>query len=140
MSMAHSLIGFPKQWSGYQSGRGVFWHPAGSVFNGAGITDKNIPFTYHSDWGSTGRWSVEVHTKEASYSLAPLEKLFRRTSFKEPWQEVPLHVFNETVKVGIVEEVAAMLNPELRKNIPVFSLEDTIQLTKFGEEVFGYSS
>lgn len=139
-SMAHGLIGLPEHSTSLQSGNAFSWHPAGNIFVGSGVSKQGIPFSYHADWTSKGRWSVEFHTRQASYLLCPLEKLFRKTSFKEPWQEIPLHVFNETVKVGIVEEVAAVLYPALRKDIPVFSLKETIRLTKFGEKVFGYPS
>lgn len=137
-SMAHGLIGMPKRWKGFQSGDSLSWHPTGSIFVGSGVSKKGIPFAYHADWGSTGRWSVELHTRKASYLLCPLEKLFRRTSFKEPWQEIPVHPFDEKIKAGIVEEVAAFLRPELRPLIPLFSLEEAYTLTQFGEQVFGY--
>ena len=68
MSMAHALIGLPQSWTGHQCGA-LPWHPAGSVFVGSGISKLGIPFSYHADWGSTGRWSVEVHTAVSSYRL-----------------------------------------------------------------------
>lgn len=139
-SMAHGLIGLPREWTGYQSGQAISWHPSGSVFVGSGISEKGIPFSYHADWTSKGRWSVEVHSQKASYLLCPLEKLFRRTFFKEPWTEVPIHALSEKVKVGIVEEVAAMLKPELRSKISLYSLEETLKLTQFGERIFGYAT
>lgn len=137
-SLAHGLIGLPKAAEVFQGGGDIAWHPAGSIFVGSGISEKGIPFSYHADWTSTGRWSVEFHTRKASYLLCPLEKLYRRTSFKEPWQEVPVDVFSDRVKSGIVEEVAAMLEPEWRSKISLYSLEDTLKLTQFGEKVFGY--
>ena len=42
---------------------------------GCGKTTQDIPFTYHSDWNSAGRWSIEVFTNEGKYVLCPLEKL-----------------------------------------------------------------
>jgi len=139
-SMAHGLIGLPKSWTNFQEGNAYTWHPTGSIFVGSGISQQNIPFAYHADWTSTGRWSVEFHTRRASYLLCPLEKLFRRTSFKEAWIEVPLHTYSDKIKVGIVEEVAAMLSPQIKSLVSLYSLEDTYLLTQFGEEVFGYAS
>jgi len=137
MSMAHGLIGLPSSWSGHRSGS-LPWHPAGSVFVGFGVSDRGIPFTYHADWGSTGRWSVEVHTRVSSYRLCPLEKAFRRVTATGGWDEVPVSVFAPHVKAGIVEQVAAMLNPELKTSVPLVSLRDAAALTRYGEGVFGY--
>ena len=39
------------------------WHPSGAIYAGAGITDKRALFSYHANWNSAGRWSVEVMTK-----------------------------------------------------------------------------
>lgn len=140
MSMAHALIGMPKHWNAHRGGRAVAWHPAGSVFVGSGISEQGIPFAYHADWGSTGRWSVEAHTKAASYRLCPLEQLLVRRSFKEDWQEVTISAFAAEVKVGFVEQVASMLKEEIASKIPLLTLEQACRLTEFGEEVFGYEN
>lgn len=138
ISMAHRLIGLPKEWQCHREGNAVSWHPTGSVFVGSGISQKNIPFTYHADWGSTGRWSVEIHTKVSSYRLSPLEKLYRRMSFNGEWKEIAISIFAPDVKMGFAEQVAAMLEPELRKKIPLVSLSEACQLTRFAEDIFGY--
>jgi len=140
MSMAHALIGMPKLWDSHRAGSAVSWHPAGSVFVGSGISEKGIPFAYHADWGSTGRWSVEVHTKKASYRLCPLEQLFVRYSFKEDWKEIPVTAFAPDVKVGFTEQVASMLKEEINREIPLISLEEACVLAQFGENVFGYEN
>lgn len=140
VSMAHGLIGLPKEWKGFQEGQEIPWHPNGSIFVGSGISERGTPFVYHADWTSTGRWSVEVHTKKASYLFCPLEKLLRRVSFKEPWVEVPIYTFDKRIKIGIVEEVAAMLKPTLRESVSLYSLQDVVKLTEFGERIFGYAA
>lgn len=139
MSMAHSLIGLPKEWKSYQKGSSVNWHPAGNLFIGSGISEKNIPFSYHADWGSKGRWLVEVHTKEAAYRFCSLEKLFRKTDPLGDFEEIPLTSFSQEIKVGFVEQLAAVFSEKVRKEIPLMTLQDTIALTQFGEEVFAYS-
>ena len=141
MSMAHGLIGLPHTWKSFQTGSGsISWHPSGSVFVGAGLSEHGIPFVYHGDWGSTGRWSVEVHTAVASYRLCPLEKAYQRTSPMGEWVELPLTTFAPEVKVGVVEEVAAMLQPAIRQLVPLVSLTEAERLARYGEEVFGYTS
>lgn len=137
MSMAHGLIGWPTEWSGHRSGA-LPWHPAGAVFVGSGVSQRGIPFGYHADWGSTGRWSVEVHTHQASYRLCPLEKVFRKPSVAEDWEEVPAAAFAPSVKAGIAEQVAGALNHDLQQIVPLISVADAALLTKYGEGVFGY--
>lgn len=51
------------------------WHPSGAVFTGSGVTDRDIPFSYHADWGAPGRWSVEIMTSRRRYIFRPMEKL-----------------------------------------------------------------
>jgi hypothetical protein len=137
ISMAHGLIGWPATWSGHRSGA-IPWHPSGAIFVGSGISDRGIPFAYHADWGSKGRWSVEVHTRVASYRLCPLEKVFRRISPTSDWEEVPITSFAPDVKAGFVEQVASMLDSRIRKSIPLFSLGVAAALTRYGKDMFGY--
>lgn len=137
IGMAHGLIGLPKEWSGFRQGT-LSWHPAGSVFVGSGISKRGIPFSYHADWGSTGRWSVEIHTPVSSYRLCPLEKLAYRVEAKADWEEIPIQVFAPQVKPGFTEQVAAMLQPKIRVGVPLVDLSRAAALAKFGEELFGY--
>ncbi len=138
MSMAHGLIGLPATWSGHRSGA-LPWHPSGSVFVGSGISERGIPFAYHADWGSTGRWSVEVHTAASSYRLCPLEKVLRRMSPTSDWEEIPVAVFAPEAKAGFVEQLAAMLNQDIRQLVSLVSLREAVALTRYAEDVFGYA-
>lgn len=139
MSLAHCLIGLPRQWSSYKKGA-LDWHPSGSIFVGSGISQKGVPFSFHADWGSTGRWSVEAHTAASSYRLCPLEELFRKISWNGDWEKVALTTFAPEIKTGIAEETAAMLDESIARQIPLPSLQETILLTRFGEDIFGYSA
>jgi hypothetical protein len=106
---------------------------------GSGVSERRVPFAYHADWGSTGRWSVELHTPAASYRLCPLERVFRRQTPLAEWMEVPLTVFAPQVKAGIAEQVAAALHGELRAVLPLVSLREAAALTRYAEELFGYA-
>ena len=139
ISMAHGLIGLPDSWAGFRTGS-IPWHPSGSVFVGSGATVDGIPYSYHADWGSTGRWSVEIHSPIASYRLCPIERIFTRTSATGAWDEFPLATFDSKLKAGFAEQVAAMLIPEIREIIPLVSLRQAARLTEFAEQVFGYPS
>lgn len=137
VGMAHGLIGPPKSWSSHRSGV-LDWHPTGSVFVGSGMSSRDIPFAYHADWGSKGRWSVEVHTAVSTYRLCPIEEVMRKTEALGEWEQVPLTAFAPGVKPGIAEEVAALLSPGIRRLVPLISLTEAANLTRFGEDVFGY--
>lgn len=139
MSLAHRLIGLPRTWQAYRQGE-IPWHPSGAVFVGSGVSDQNVPFTYHADWGSTGRWSVEIHSRQASYRLCPLEKLFVRKTATGDWEEIVLESFASDVKTGFVEQVASCLDTDIATRLPLWSLLDTVRLTAFAENLFGYSS
>lgn len=138
VGMAHGLIGMPSAWTGHRA-RALSWHPTGAVFVGSGVSTQGIPFSYHADWGSTGRWSIEFHTAVSSYQLCPLERLFRRTAALGEWEEIPLAVAAPEVKPGIVEQVAAMLSADVRPHLPLVSLRDAASLARLGESIFGYA-
>lgn len=139
MSMAHGLIGLPKEWSTYRTGGKILpWHPDGARFVGAGVSQLGIPFSYHADWGSAGRWSVEVHTAVSSYRLCPLERLFHKTASLEEWKEISVSSVCPDIKPGFLEQLAAVLNPEIRTLVPLVDLQTTQSLMRFGEDIFGY--
>jgi hypothetical protein len=137
LSLAHGLIGLPASWHAERSG-GLAWHPSGSVFAGAGRSERGIPYAYHADWTSTGRWSVEVHTRTAAYRLCPLEQAFRRTSPTGPWEPLPLTVTAPELKPGFLEQVAGWQAQGEGAVAVSPSLEETAALVKYGEAVFGY--
>ena len=138
ISMAHGLIGAPLRWSCTRTGS-IAWHPTGAVFVGSGVSEREIPFAYHADWGSKSRWSVELHTRTASYRLCPLENVFRKAVATGEWEDVPVASFSSEIKAGILEEVAAMLSEDVRAVIPLASLRQAAALTRYAEDVFGYA-
>lgn len=75
MDTVFHLAGRPMELHAHITGNAVEWHPAGSVFTGSGVTEKNIPFTYASNWGAPGRWAIDITTAERRYYLKPLERL-----------------------------------------------------------------
>lgn len=73
VDLAFFIGGFPKEISCFNSGS-LDWHSP-AVFGGAGITTDKVPFSYKADWGSAGRWSVEIMTSKRRFLFAPLEQL-----------------------------------------------------------------
>ena len=74
VDLAFSLAGNPKEISCYKNGS-LSWHPKGAAFAGAGITNKNVLFSYNANWNAPGRWSVEWLTNKHRLILKPMEKL-----------------------------------------------------------------
>ena len=74
IATAFDLIGLPEQLQAVVSGQNAIdWHPTGSVFAGAGKSERGVPFTYLSDWRSAGRWWISVSTTRGRYDLMPME-------------------------------------------------------------------
>lgn len=54
---------------------GLDWHPASSIFSGAGITESDALFSYHANWEAPGRWVIEICTKKHRLIFKPMESL-----------------------------------------------------------------
>ena len=74
IDLAFFLGGKPKKITSYKAGR-LSWHPRGSIYSGAGISEHDALFSYHANWTSAGRWEVEVMTAKHKLIFRPLEKL-----------------------------------------------------------------
>jgi predicted dehydrogenase len=74
IDLAFHLCGLPREWRGWHSGS-MTWHEAAARYTGAGITDKDVMFSYHADWQAPGRWSVEVLTRKRRLIFRPMEQL-----------------------------------------------------------------
>jgi predicted dehydrogenase len=74
IDLAFFMAGFPKEMVCYKDGS-LDWHPDGSRFVGAGITNHNILFSYHANWEAPGRWGLEINTSAHRLIFRPLEKL-----------------------------------------------------------------
>lgn len=74
LDLAFYLGGKPSAIATFKAGA-LEWHPDGSIFSGAGVTERGALFSYHSNWESVGRWGVEILTRKRKYILRPLEKV-----------------------------------------------------------------
>ncbi|EAT16133.1 Gfo/Idh/MocA family oxidoreductase [Desulfuromonas acetoxidans] len=74
IDLALYFAGKPEELSAYVAGS-LDWHPAGKVFTGAGKSENGVLFSYGSDWGSAGRWWLELFTAKRKLRLCPMEKL-----------------------------------------------------------------
>lgn len=110
VDLAFYLGGKPKELSAYTSGN-LNWHPSASIFSGAGISEKNILFSYQANWESAGRWSVEVLTNEHRLIFRPMEKLQiqKRGSIAQEFVEVDYGIDTE-YKPGLYRQVQMFLS------------------------------
>ena len=138
ISMVMELIGMPKSLSCFQQGS-LDWHPSGSSFVGSGISEKNIPFAYHADWDSAGRWGIEIMTKKNSYRLIPLEGLFVCHKDSVNWEPINLNPVYPKVKTGIAEQIAIMLNDKIENEFGLITLEKATEYNKLAEKILGYN-
>lgn len=74
--LAFFIAGRPKKMVSFNANKNLSWYGGGSIFAGAGISNKNALFSYHANWQSGGRWGVEIMTPKRRLILRPLEKLF----------------------------------------------------------------
>jgi len=138
ITMAFNLVGNPKEIYPHQYGS-LEWHPTGSIFIGTGISEKDIPFSYHADWGSGGRWGIEVNTKKNSYQLIPLEELYVCPRDTGTWNKVSFEKTFPDVKQGMAEEVAIMLERDNKHKSMLPTLKAAAGFNKFAEKIFDYT-
>lgn len=74
IDLAFFFSGTPKELKTVVSGS-LEWHPSGQVFAGAGVSEKGVVLSYGSDWGSAGRWWVELFTPKRKLKLCPVESV-----------------------------------------------------------------
>jgi hypothetical protein len=120
VDLAFHLGGMPRNLAAVQ-GRPLPWHRFGT-FAGAGETESGVPFAYHADWHSSGRWRVELCTRARRLVLAPLEKLAQvplRSVAVEPigFDEAP----DECFKPGFLRQVEAFLMPTPDLRLPTIA-------------------
>ena len=108
VDLAFDLGGWPAQLEAFCAHE-LPWHQFGG-FAGAGLTTQNIPFSYHADWQSSGRWRVELFTRSRRLVLAPLEKLFQIRLSSVELEAVALDdTVDHTFKPGFLRQVEAFL-------------------------------
>lgn len=122
------LIGKPKQLSSYTSGS-LTWHKSASIFCGSGITDRDILFSYNSNWESAGRWSIEVSTNMNRYILKPMEelKVIKRDTIMETGVAVD-NAIDQEFKPGLFLQTREFLDNKLDIHCSINEMRDYIDV------------
>ena len=136
VDLAFFLGGEPKEICSFTSGN-LEWHPSASAFSGAGKSDKNALFSYHANWESAGRWSVEVLTTEHRLILRPMEKLQiqKRGEIAQDFVEEIDYSLDDTYKPGLYLQTKYFLE---EKTDDFCTIEDQLNMYNTYANMAGY--
>lgn len=119
VDLAFFIAGKPLNWSAYSKSGNLEWHDK-TIFSGAGITNKDVLFSYLSHWESAGRWGIELLTKNQKIYLKPLEGILIQPKGTITPQN---HEFDDALdkeyKPGLFKQVAAFLNNDKTRFINI---------------------
>lgn len=133
--LAFYLGGKPKELASFVQGE-LKWHPAASVFSGAGVSESGALFNYAANWESAGRWSVEVLTKENRYVFRPMEALQVQKRGTIPCISVDVDSsLDQEFKPGLYKQVEAFLAGDTAF---LCSIEEQTLLFPIYEQMAGY--
>ncbi|MEA3521786.1 MAG: Gfo/Idh/MocA family oxidoreductase [Campylobacterota bacterium] len=138
VDLAFFLGGEPKEICSFTNGN-LDWHPSSSVFSGAGKSDRNALFSYHANWESAGRWSVEVLTKEHRLILRPMEKLQiqKRGAIAQNFVEEIDYALDDTYKPGLYLQTKNFLEESTES---FCTIEEQLKMYNTYDQMAGYSS
>ena len=133
-----SLIGIPKELIAFVGGKdAIAWHPSGSIFIGSGISEKNIPFTYHSNWEGPGRWAIEISTRKRRFFLRPMEKLQQQIKGSIQITDFVIDDFlDKEFKAGLYLQTKSFLELDFKNMI---SISNQINALSYYNKIGGYN-
>lgn len=110
IDMAFYFAGRPKQMQCYSNGTQT-WTDEHSYFVGAGVTEKDVYFSYGANWDAPGRWKVELMTRNHRLIFAPIEKLQiqKNGTVKIEMDETVDYTLDTEYKPGLYLETATFL-------------------------------
>lgn len=135
IDLAFHIAGLPKILNSFSYGK-LNWHKSGSIFIGNGITEKNVPFSYHSNWSAPGRWGLEFMTKKYKLILRPMEKLqiIEEGSF-DPKEYDADYSIDEKYKPGLFRQTNEFISNEFNQ---FCSIEEQVENWKLYEKIASY--
>ena len=127
IDLAFFIGGKPKEWQAYSKSGSLNWHKK-TNFVGAGITEKEVLFSYLSNWESAGRWGIELLTDKRRIYLRPLEGIGIQLKGTIPIVEHPFDdALDRKFKPGLFKQVEAFLNKDKARLIDCY---EQIRLSK----------
>lgn len=130
IDLAFYLAGNPEKMNTFKKDQ-LDWHPAGKVFVGAGLTENNVLFSYHANWGGPGRWSLELITSKNRYYLKPIEELQIQKLGTVKVDLVELdNSLDKNWKPGYYLQTQAFLNSDYTKLQPISEQNANLEFYK----------
>jgi hypothetical protein len=128
VDLAFFIAGKPNEWQAFSKEGTLNWHSK-TQFAGSGITEKNVLFSYHSNWESAGRWGIEFMTFKRKIILKPIEELKILYKGSVSIQNIDLN-----------NELDTIYKPGLFKQLDVFLSKDTNLLVNIHEHLINTKS
>jgi len=136
VDMAFFFGGKPKEMSSFVTST-LDWHPKGSIYTGAGVTEKDIFFSYHANWQAPGSWKLELLTAKNRYIFRPLEKLHVQRLGKLTVEEIIItDELDIKFKPGLYEQTKALLNNTTMSN-NLLSIEEGLGMMAIYKKMHG---
>lgn len=135
IDLAFYFAGAPIELSAYTKGK-LDWYSKAAAFAGAGITEKDVLFTYQANWEAPGRWGLELLTKKHRLYLRPMEQLSMQDIGSV--QVYPVEIEDEIdkkYKPGLYEQVESFVN--LTDDERTIYLQEHVQHVKWYEAIEG---
>lgn len=135
IDLAFNLGGKPKEINTFTHDS-LTWHPSAAIFAGFGLTHADICFSYHGNWKSPGRWSLDILTAKNRLIFKPLEelKVMKQGSFTI--SEVPLmDNYDRQFKPGIFHQLNEFLSGNYDN---MCSIYDQMEMFGYYEKIAGY--
>ena len=134
------LIGIPKSINCIvRRQNAISWHPNGSIFIGSGISIKDIPFSYNTNWQAPGRWSIEILTSKRRFYLKPMESLQIQNVGSVAINTVEIdNRFDLEFKPGLYLQTKAFLS--VHNSGIICSIKEHLANFEFYEKIAGYQS
>ena len=134
IDLAFWLGGAPKNICAYVTGK-LSWHPAGSIFAGAGATQNGALFSYQANWEAPGRWSVEMLTQKHRLIFRPMEKLQMQKIGSVQVDEVKISdAIDLKYKAGLYGQVEAYLSDKKGR---LCTIEEQVESLKTYRKILG---
>lgn len=111
IDLAFFCAGMPADHRAWRVGS-LSWHDSGARFVGAGVTDRDVPFSYHAAWDAPGRWGVTLRTQARRLRLQPMEQLYESVDGVTETQVELDDAVDRRFKPGLLLQVEAFLKGE----------------------------
>lgn len=103
------------------------WHPK-TKFTGAGLTEKYVLFSYHSNWEAPGRWAIEFLKRRNRYYLKPMKILQKQALGSVILEPVDIDdQLDQEFKPGFYHQTKAFINDDTSRFCSLINQEELLK-------------